>query len=333
MCGYLGQTKFLSIEKNGYQFLRSLPPAPGALPINNHTQHVRACHLCILLLEKQKELNHTSNNFFFKGFFRAIGSCHTNINLGIKTVLNSPEEPERRSSKEIRPLSASPSPTPQLPIITESDQSQSRTLPPPLRKTTPSTFSFNSSDLHITSELSSLDSFLKSIRSRFLSDYTSLLSSSKLSSYDSCQFCSSIKPHGTLYSISKTQYEFLSSSQINVCTLCYYNLLDQYKNQQKSYRRPRPQCYLCHNRLNFIDWEIKFLDSEYLPFLLNQSNHEQLYDNQRLALTCDQCFYTILFQYIDQQRNNIPQDKRTYTWQCTYSYENEQYFQQINDLF
>jgi len=181
--------------------------------------------------------------------------------------------------------------------------------------------------------MSSLDSFLTSIRSRFSSDYTSLISSLKINSYDSCQLCLSIKPHGTLYSISKTQFEFLSSTQMNVCTLCYYNLIDQYKKQIKIYRRPRPECYVCHCYLNFIDWEIKLLETEYLPFLLNFYNHEQLYDNQRLALACDQCFYTLLFQYIDQQRQNIPIQQRTYSWQCTYSYENEHFLNDTNDLF
>jgi hypothetical protein len=181
--------------------------------------------------------------------------------------------------------------------------------------------------------MSSLDSFITSIRSRFLSDYTSLISSLKPNSYDSCQLCSSIKPHGTLYSILKIQFDFLSSTQIDVCTLCYYNLMDQYKNEIKIYRRPRPQCYICHCHLNFIDWEIKFLETEHLPFLLNLSNNEQLYDNQRLALTCDQCFYTLLFQYIDQQRQNIPIKKRTYSWQCTYSYENEHFLNDTKNLF
>jgi hypothetical protein len=222
-------------------------------------------------------------------------------------------------------------------------------MPPPLRKTIPSinpyvfsslhqgsSFSLSSSplNLQISDELSSFDSFLTSIRSRFLSDYTSLISStSKTNSYDSCQLCRSIKPHGTLYSLSKSQFDFFSSSQLDVCTLCYYNLIDQYNKQTKTYRRPRPQCYLCHCHVNFIDWEIKLLETDHLSFLLNLFNHEQLYDNQRLALVCDQCFYTILFQYIDQQRENIPNDKRTYSWQCTYSYENEHLFKDTTDLF
>jgi hypothetical protein len=231
--------------------------------------------------------------------------------------------------KEIVPSSLTPQP-----IITETDESTphpSRSMPPPLRKTTSSTT--NSHDLQITDEMSSLDTFLSSIRSRFLSDYTSLISSSKINSYDSCHLCLSIKPHGTLYSISKSQYEFLSSTQIDVCTLCYYNLLDQYKKQIKTYRRPRPQCYLCHSKINFIDWEIKLLETEYLPFLLNISNEKnQLYDNQRLALSCDQCFYLILFQYIEQQRKNIPIQQQTYSWQSTYSYENEHFFDNY-DLF
>ena len=221
-------------------------------------------------------------------------------------------------------------------------------MPPPLRKTSPSTnpyvfSSFNQRpslsssssplDVQISDELSSFDSYLTSIRSRFLSDYTSLISSaSKINSYDSCQLCQSIKPHGTLYTLSKSQFDFFPSPQLDVCTLCYYNLIDQYKKQTKTYRRPRPQCYLCHCHVKFSDWEIKFLETDHLPFLLNLSNHEQLYDNQRLALVCDQCFYTILFQYLDQQRENIPNDKRTYSWQCTYSYENEHLFKDTTDL-
>jgi hypothetical protein len=205
-------------------------------------------------------------------------------------------------------------------------------MPPPLRKTTSSTTNSQSMslDYQISDEMSSLDTFLTSIRSRFLSDYTSLISSSKINSYDSCHLCLSIKPHGTLYSISKSQFEFLSSTQIDVCTLCYYNLLDQYKKQLKNYRRPRPQCFVCCSRINFIDWEIKLLETEHLPFLLkiyNEKNlHQQLYDNQRLALACDQCFYTLLFQYIEQQRQNIPIQQQTYSWQSTYSYENEHFF-------
>lgn len=206
-------------------------------------------------------------------------------------------------------------------------------MPPPLRKTSPTTTNSNPLDFQITDELSSLDSFITSIRSRFLSDYTTLTSSSKTKSYDSCQLCFSLKPSNTLYSISKSQFDFLSSSQIDVCTLCYFNLMDQYKKQIKSYRRPQPECYLCHSYIKFTDWEIKLLETEYLPFLLNLSNHEQLYDNQRLALACDQCFYTILFQYIDQQRQNIPIQQRTYSWQCTYSYENKHMLNNTNDLF
>jgi hypothetical protein len=109
--------------------------------------------------------------------------------------------------------------------------------------------------------------------------------------------------------------------------------MDQYKQQIKTYRRPRAQCYVCHCRLNFLDWEIKLLETEYLPFLLNFSHKEQLYDNQRLALACDQCFYTLLFQYIDQEKRNIPNQQRTYSWQCTYSYENEQFLKDMKDVF
>ena len=94
----------------------------------------------------------------------------------------------------------------------------------------------------------------------------------------------------------------------------------------RTYRRPRPQCYLCHNRVHFADWEVKLLETDYLPFLLNLPHAEQLYDNRRLALACDQCFYTILFQYLDQERDNLPLDQRTYTWQCTYVHENERFF-------
>ncbi|CAF3604360.1 unnamed protein product [Rotaria sp. Silwood2] len=184
--------------------------------------------------------------------------------------------------------------------------------------------------------MSSLDSYLTSIRSRFLSDYASLISSTKQNPYDSCHLCLSIKPHGTLYTIFKSQFEFLTLTQIDVCTLCYYNLMDQYRKQIRTYRQPRPQCYICRCRINFIDWEIKLLETEYFPFLLtlyNEKNlHEQLYDNQRLALSCDQCFYRLLFQCIDQQRQNIPIQQRTYSWQCTYSYENE-YYLDTNDFF
>lgn len=222
--------------------------------------------------------------------------------------------------------------SPQTIII--SDQ-QSRSIPPPLRKTShiiPTTDSISFDD-QLSDELSSLDSFITSIRSRFLSNYTNLSSSIKPKSYESCQLCLSIKPIGTLYSILKTQFDFLSSTQINICTLCYFNLMDQYKKQIKPYRRPRPECYLCHCYIKFIDWEIKLLEIEYFPFLLNLFHHEQLYDNQRLALVCDQCFYTLFFQYIDQQRQNIPIEQRTYSWKCTYSYENEQILNNTNDLF
>ena len=99
--------------------------------------------------------------------------------------------------------------------------------------------------------------------------------------------------------------------------------MDQYKTNKKTYQRARSECYLCHIFINLINWEIKFLETKYFPFLLNLYNNEQLYDNKRLALTCDQCFYTLFYQYIDQQHKNIPLDKRTYSWQCTYSYENE----------
>lgn len=70
LCGYKGQTKLLSIERTGYHFLLSLPPASGALPVTDHTTDVHACHLCFLILDKQKELNQESKSFFFKGFFR-----------------------------------------------------------------------------------------------------------------------------------------------------------------------------------------------------------------------------------------------------------------------
>jgi hypothetical protein len=99
LCGYLGRTKTISIEKNDYNFLRYLPPAPGALPINDNTHHVRACHLCVLLLDKQRELNHTSTNFFFKGFFRSTGSCHTNIGIPSKIITNPIDEIEKSPGK------------------------------------------------------------------------------------------------------------------------------------------------------------------------------------------------------------------------------------------
>jgi len=191
LCGYLGRTKSISIDKNGYNFLRHLPPAPGALSVNNNTHYIRACHLCVLLLDKQRELNRTSTNFFFKGFFRSIGSCHNNIEISNST------DKQEQAPKNTPTSSSSPQT-----VTTEVDQS--RSMPPPLRKTSPSTTTNLISD-----ELSSLDS----IHSRFLSDYTSLISSSKTNPYDSCQLCLSIKPHGTLYSISKSQFEFLSSSQ------------------------------------------------------------------------------------------------------------------------
>ncbi|CAF0942422.1 unnamed protein product [Rotaria sordida] len=338
LCGYLGRTRLISIEKNGYSFLRNLPPAPGALSINDSTHHVRACYLCALLLDKQRELNHTTNNFFFKGFFRSTGSCHTNIGLSTKIISNSIDEKEQSLDKESSIEETPSSSSSQSIAIIETDKSieqQSRSIPPPLRKTTTTTNN-NSLDFHIFDEMSSLDSYLTTIRTRFLSDYTSLISSTKQNAYDSCHLCLSIKPHGTLYTIFKNQFEFLLSTQIDICTLCYYNLIDQYKKQIKNFRRPRPQCFICRCRLNFIDWEIKLLETEYFPFLLTLYNdkylHEQLYDNQRLALSCDQCFYRLLFQYIDQQRQNIPIQQRTYSWQCTYSYENEHYLD-TNDFF
>jgi len=126
LCGYLGRTKSVSIDKNGYNFLRHLPPAPGALSVNNNTHNVRACHLCVLLLDKQRELNRSSTNFFFKGFFRSTGSCHTNIEIS-----NSTDKQEQ--SLEITPPSSSSQ--------SEIDQS-TRSMPPPLRKTSPSTTFF-----------------------------------------------------------------------------------------------------------------------------------------------------------------------------------------------
>ncbi|CAF1544222.1 unnamed protein product [Rotaria magnacalcarata] len=336
LCGYLGRTRSISTEKNGYSFLRHLPPAPGALPVTDNTQHVRACHLCALLLDKQRELNHTTNNFFFKGFFRSTGSCHTNIGLSSKIVLNPIEEKEQSMDKEPHVEEVSESSSSQsMAIETDKSIQRSRTVPPPLRRTTTSIIN-NSLNCHILDGMSSLDSYLTSVRARFLSDYASVESSSKQKSYDSCHLCLSIKPHSTLYTISKTEFEFLSLPHVDVCTLCYYNLLDQYKKQVKTYCRPRPQCYVCRCRINFIDWEVKLLETEHLPFLLSLYNenilHEQLYDNQRLALACEQCFYRLLFQYIDQERRNIPIQQRTYSWQCTYSYENEHYLN-TNDFF
>jgi hypothetical protein len=188
----------------------------------------------------------------------------------------------------------------------------------------------SSSDLQLANDISTLDTCLTSIRSRFLSDYTSLLSSSNTIGYDTCQLCSSIKPHGTLFSLLQSQFDFLTRTQIHVCTLCYYNLLDQHKQHVHQYRRPRTQCYVCHCYIDVIEREIKLLETEYLPFLLhlNDENYRQkyLYDNQRLALACDSCFYSLLFQYIDQNRTNIPIDQRTYSCQITYSNDNEHRF-------
>ncbi|CAF1188494.1 unnamed protein product [Rotaria sordida] len=142
LCGYLGRTRLISIEKNGYSFLRNLPPAPGALPINDSTHHVRACYLCALLLDKQRELNHTTNNFFFKGFFRSTGSCHTNIGLSTKIISNSIDEKEQSLDKESSIEETPSSSSSQSIAIIETDKSieqQSRSIPPPLRKTTTTT--------------------------------------------------------------------------------------------------------------------------------------------------------------------------------------------------
>ncbi|UJR21613.1 hypothetical protein I4U23_024695 [Adineta vaga] len=339
LCGYLGRTRSLSIDKHGYSFLRYLPPAPGAALVNDNTHFIRACHLCGLLLDKQRELHHTSNNFFFKGFFRSTGSCYNNNEWSTKISLNSTKEQEKLIVKEISKEVVRSSVSPQLMMTKTNEPTQQslQTAPPPLRKTT-STRSNFSVDLHLSDEISSLDSYLASIHSRFLVDYTSLISSSKQKTYNSCHLCLSIKPHDTLYTIFKTEFDFLSSPQIDVCTLCYYNLMDQYKSQTKTYRRPRPQCYLCRCRIDFVDCEIKLLETEHFPFLLKSSNenrnlHEQLYDNQRLALTCDSCFYTLLFQYLEQQRQNIPIQERTYSWQCTYSYETEHFLENYEWLY
>ncbi len=84
----------------------------------------------------------------------------------------------------------------------------------------------------LNTSLSSLDSSIASIRTRFLADYTALMSSSNV--FDSCALCSSIKPHGTLDTIRQSQFPFLSSQQVNVCTLCYYNLMDQFKSKNNN---------------------------------------------------------------------------------------------------
>ena len=123
LCGYLGRTKSISIEKNGYPFLRHLPPASGALPVNQQTHYVRACHLCVLLLDKQRELNHTSTNFFFKGFFRSTGATS-------KSIPNSIDEEEPPL------LEITATETISRPMITEPSPS-SRSNPPPLRRTSP----------------------------------------------------------------------------------------------------------------------------------------------------------------------------------------------------
>lgn len=178
-----------------------------------------------------------------------------------------------------------------------------------------------------SSSSSSLDARLKSIRSAFLSSYQSILSSSTLV-VDSCQLCFALKPRGTLYRLSQAQFPFFSRRELDLCTLCYYNLLDQHKLQAKEYRRPRAECYLCHRHIDFVQWEMKLFETESLPFLLTlhdetyRRNH--LYDEQRLALACDQCFFAILFQYLDQDRRQIPPEQRIYSWQAFYSRENEE---------
>lgn len=196
------------------------------------------------------------------------------------------------------------------------------------RTTRTGRFCFSPVEPPRTEEINALNSSSTSIRTCFLSDYTSLISSSKQPFYSSCHLCLSVKPHGTFYTLSKTQFDFLPSDQTDVCTLCYYNIIDQHKNQATAYRRPRPQCYLCRRRVNFVDWEVKLLETEHFPFLLalgkeNRTLQDQLYDNRRLALACDQCFYALLFQYLEQQRQGVPLQHRTYSWQCTYSHETE----------
>lgn len=239
LCGSLSQTKQLSIDQNGYPFLKRLPPAPGALPIHQGTTHVDACYLCSLLLDKQRELNNNSANFFFKGFFR---------------MSNKKQEIAEH-----------------LPLIKRKQNRQSSTL----------------------------------------------------SIYDSCQLCSSIQIRGSLHVLQKSQYSFLQLNQVHVCKLCYYNLRDQYSRKVLRYLRPRSQCYLCQSRIDFVDNEVKLLEMDYFPFLrrlYDQSYREKyLYDNHRLALVCDACFYSLLFQYIDQDRQNINIDQRFYTWQCNSS--------------
>lgn len=155
LCGYVGQTRPLSIMKNGYGFLRHLPPAPGALPINDNTQYIRACYLCALLLDKQRELNHTTNTFFFKGFFRSTGSSHMNVGSSSKIVSIPTDEREESMGKykyqvitkfsiEIFILEKEAS-SEEIPVLlnlqsipTETEKSiqqKLRTIPPPLRKT------------------------------------------------------------------------------------------------------------------------------------------------------------------------------------------------------
>ena len=100
LCGCLGRTRSLSIEKHGYSFLRHLPPAPGALSVDDNTHHVPACYLCALLLDKQRELNHTTSNFFFKGFFRSTGSCQIHNTLPLKSIPNSTDAKKHSSGKD-----------------------------------------------------------------------------------------------------------------------------------------------------------------------------------------------------------------------------------------
>ena len=141
--------------------------------------------------------------------------------------------------------------------------------------------------------------------------------------FESCQLCHSIKMRGTLYKISKVDFNFLSSFESSVCTLCYYNLCDQSREKVKQFRRPHPRCYLCQSSIKFRGWEVKLLEVEYFPFLLrlHNENYRQkyLYNRRNLALACDSCFYSLLFQFIDQERRNTHVDQRSYTWQCNSS--------------
>ncbi|CAF1597484.1 unnamed protein product, partial [Didymodactylos carnosus] len=183
---------------------------------------------------------------------------------------------------------------------------------------------------------------LEQVQDMFSSNYEQIMKTSKSTAYDECQLCSSIKPKGTLYSLSPARtltdedasqpsFPFLQSTSF-VCTLCYFNLIDQwtlYEKQnitsdKRKYQKPEAHCYLCNMLISFQQTEIKLLETNYFPFLfdLNSLHHSSsLYDNKRLALACDHCFYALLFQYIDYEKKNVSTEKRKYKWYVEYPIE------------